>query len=101
VSSAINPIGLTGGTEVAENSSTGSLHKDDFLHLLVAQLEHQDPLNPLDNAEFVAQLTQFSSLEQLISIRQAVESSAEVLARASEGSGEGIKRSAGAKLEKN
>lgn len=44
------------------------LGKDDFLHLLVTQLQHQDPLNPADSTEFTAQLAQFSSLEQLNNI---------------------------------
>ena len=43
--------------------------KEDFLKLLVAQLSQQDPLNPQDGAEFVAQLAQFSSVEQLVNIR--------------------------------
>lgn len=41
-----------------------SLGRDEFLQLLVAQLQHQDPLSPQDNGEFVAQLAQFSSLEE-------------------------------------
>lgn len=41
------------------------LDKDDFLNLLITQLQNQDPLNPTDSAEFTAQLAQFSSLEQL------------------------------------
>lgn len=49
------------------------LSKDAFLQLLIAQIRHQDPLNPTDGAEFLAQLAQFSTLEQLMSIREGVE----------------------------
>lgn len=59
---------------------------DDFLTLLVAQLNNQNPLDPMDNAQFVMQLTQFSSLEQLISIREAVESSTSILSNLNEAS---------------
>ena len=44
--------------------------KDTFLTLLVTQLKNQDPLAPQDGAQFVAQLAQFNSLEQLISINE-------------------------------
>lgn len=50
-----------------------NLGKDEFLKLLVAQLQNQDPLSPLKNEAFVAQLATFSSLEQLISINKAVQ----------------------------
>ena len=43
-----------------------------FLTLLVAQLKHQDPLAPQDGTQFVAQLAQFNSLEQLSSINHRI-----------------------------
>jgi flagellar basal-body rod modification protein FlgD len=43
-----------------------------FLQLLVSQIQNQDPLNPTDSTQFVSQLAQFSSLEQLININQGV-----------------------------
>jgi flagellar basal-body rod modification protein FlgD len=49
-----------------ENSvATDVVSKDAFLKLLVAQLEHQDPLSPMENVEFTSQLAQFSTLEQI------------------------------------
>jgi flagellar basal-body rod modification protein FlgD len=47
--------------------------KDDFLKLLVAQIKNQNPLNPADGIQFLSQLAQFSQLEQLLYIRQALE----------------------------
>ncbi|MDG5766744.1 flagellar hook capping FlgD N-terminal domain-containing protein [Balneolales bacterium ANBcel1] len=43
-----------------------------FLQLLVSQMRHQDPLNPLDGADFAAQLAQFNSVEQLINVNQGI-----------------------------
>lgn len=49
------------------------LDKDDFMNLLITQLQNQDPLNPTDSTEFTAQLAQFSSLEQLSNVNQNIQ----------------------------
>jgi flagellar basal-body rod modification protein FlgD len=56
-------------TTTTDNSVMG---KEDFLTLLVAQLQNQDPLNPADGTEFTAQLAQFSSLEELQNINDTL-----------------------------
>jgi flagellar basal-body rod modification protein FlgD len=59
-------------TPTAEPKSrlaTDALGRDAFLQLLTTQLSHQDPLKPQGDTEFIAQLAQFSSLEQLTQMR--------------------------------
>jgi len=60
------------GEEIAPRSAKGAMGKDDFLKLLMTQLQHQDPLNPMDQKDFSAQLAQFSSLEQLSNIGSGI-----------------------------
>ncbi len=60
----------TSGVTPSKDSALG---KDDFLNLLVAQLQNQDPLNPTDSTEFTSQLAQFSSLEQLTNVNENLE----------------------------
>jgi flagellar basal-body rod modification protein FlgD len=52
------------------------LDKDDFLKLLMAQMQNQDPVNPMEDKEFIAQMAQFSSLEQLTTVNDNLESMA-------------------------
>ncbi len=64
--------GVTSSSQTTSASSstnaTKTLGESDFLKLLTAQLQAQNPLNPMDSTAFTAQLAQFSSLEQLTSI---------------------------------
>ncbi len=62
-------------TAGAVQSLTGqaALGRDAFLKLLVAQLRHQDPLKPMDNTQFVAELAQFSNLEQVMGINDRLD----------------------------
>lgn len=52
---------------------TGEMGRDDFLRLLVVQLEHQDPTNPLDDKQFIAQMAQFSALEQMTQMNTSMQ----------------------------
>ena len=70
-------IQTTSPTASAVREPSDDLGREEFLAMLIAQLENQDPLNPQDATEFTAQLAQFSSLEQLISMRSSIDSLAD------------------------
>lgn len=63
------------GTNTNKNtSSTGNsdLDKDAFLQLMITQLQYQDPLDPVDDTEYIAQLAQFTSLEQMTNLNTSM-----------------------------
>src|SRR3954454_1283598 len=62
-----NPItsGTTTATTPATKAPNTTLGKDDFLKLLVGQLQHQDPLAPSDDQQWIGQMAAFSQLEQV------------------------------------
>lgn len=72
--SSVKTNTTTDGLGAATSAATGKkeLGKDAFLQLLVTQLKNQNPLEPQDNGEFVAQLAQFSSLEGITTLNETV-----------------------------
>ena len=65
---SVNNVGQTNTqTTSSQTSKTkqDNMGKDEFLKLLVTQLRYQDPMNPMEDKEFIAQMAQFSSLEQM------------------------------------
>src|SRR3954463_14532704 len=61
---SVNPVSNS-GTTPQPKSTTQTLGKDDFLKLLVGQLQHQDPLSPSDDQQWIGQMAAFSQLEQV------------------------------------
>lgn len=64
------------GTREANNN----LGKDDFLKLLITQLTHQDPTQPMEDREFIAQMAQFSTLEQMTNMNESFTTLSNMLA---------------------
>ncbi|MBA1200815.1 flagellar hook assembly protein FlgD [Pseudomonas capeferrum] len=85
LSDVIKASGVSAATTTSSNksaltsASNDALGKDAFLQLLVTQMQNQNPLDPQDNGEFVAQLAQFSSLEGITSLNDSVTSIAGAL----------------------
>ena len=80
------------GPPASEGALTGgqNLGQDDFLLMLVTQLNNQDPLNPLEGHEFAAQLAQFASVEQLMGLNDSLTGQAEMLTMLAETMGESL-----------
>lgn len=82
MANSLNTITVDGVTQTVENyqaaksqatkSDNSTLGKDAFLQLLVTQMKYQDPLDPQDNGEYLAQLAQFSALEQMTNVSEGL-----------------------------
>ena len=75
---AVNSIPGASGVSTAQLASasrtvSNELGKDAFLRLLIAQLSNQDPLNPMSDTEFIAQMAQFSALEQMTNMTKTLD----------------------------
>lgn len=73
VASTTNSTATTTTGTSKTTSKTNALGQDQFLTLLVAQLQNQDPLNPSDPTEFTSQLAQYSQLEQLFNLNDSMD----------------------------
>lgn len=60
-------------TSTSSTSTSDYISKETFLQLLITQMEYQDPLDPMDNGEYLSQLAQFSALEQMTNIADTMD----------------------------
>ena len=70
---AITTTGTNTQPRTTNASDNAELGKDQFLKLFVAQLQHQDPMNPMQDGEFMGQMASFSTLEQVTNLASANE----------------------------
>jgi flagellar basal-body rod modification protein FlgD len=68
-------IDLIGSTSTQQNISTqqSTLGQEEFLRIMLAQLQYQDPMKPMDNQQFLAQMAQFTSLAQTSQLKDSVD----------------------------
>jgi flagellar basal-body rod modification protein FlgD len=69
---SLNSVSTQSAAAPAKTEASNALGKDAFLKILVTQMKNQNPLEPLKDTEFIGQMAQFSSLEQLTNINTAM-----------------------------
>lgn len=69
----VNPVSVPAVPGASSPPRAAGPGKNEFLQLLVTQLRHQDPLKPLEDKEFIAQLAQFNTLEQMQQMNKSIE----------------------------
>jgi flagellar basal-body rod modification protein FlgD len=77
----LDPVEYSDYSISNDDESSDNLGKDEFLELLLVQISNQDPLNPMDDTEFISQMAEFSSLEQLTNINDGIETLNDTLER--------------------
>ncbi len=70
--SAIQSTSSAVSSAITSQTGSSTLDKEAFMLLLVTQFQYQDPLNPMEDKEFIAQLAQFSSLEQMMNMNEGM-----------------------------
>lgn len=70
---SIDPTLYLKSTQQTRSGSGATLGKDEFLKILMTQLQNQDPTNPMKDKEFISQMASFSSLEQMTNMSGAIE----------------------------
>ena len=65
-------------TQAAKSGTNSAMGKDQFLKLFVAQLQHQDPMNPMNDTDMMGQMASFSTLEQITNMAMASDRSATI-----------------------
>lgn len=70
IAEAITALSTPQNPQVTARIPKKQLGQDDFFQLLVTQLKHQDPMNPVADTEFIAQMAQFTSLEQTKAMKE-------------------------------
>ena len=69
----IGTLGAVNSTST-QQQQTATVNQEDLFNILLTQLNYQDPLEPIDNAEFISQLAQFTSLEQARQTNESIQS---------------------------